>query len=115
VAGLALIYSTFPDAGGGAATFFGVGVSFVGTEVATFTVYACVIRLRRDTLQGIFALFGVGLVVGMGPDSFSVGGAPGIDAYDTAGIILWVAGISILFGWPVSLLQGVLHRRYLGA
>jgi hypothetical protein len=35
--------------------------------------------------------------------------------YDVVGFILWIAGISILFGWPVSLLQAVLHRKYLGA
>ena len=124
--GLAIIYFAFPDAV--AATFFGVGLSFVGTEVATFTVYACVIRLRSDTLQGIFALFGVvgwlffpyvfyfvGLVVGLGPDFSPVGAAPGIDAYDVAGVILWISGGSILFAWPASLLLAVRHRKYLGA
>jgi len=56
--GLPIIYVTFPDAGA-AATFLGVGVSFVGAEVATFSVYRCVIRLQRDSLREVFALFGV--------------------------------------------------------
>jgi hypothetical protein len=105
--GLAIIYLAFPDA---VATSFGVGASFVGAEVATFSVYGCVLRLQREYMRGIFALFGVvgwlffpyvsyyvGLVVGLGPDFSPVGGAPGIDAYDVAGIILWIVGGSILF------------------
>ena len=55
-------------------------------------------------MRGIFALFGVvgwlffpyvsyyvGLVVGFGPDFSPVGAAPGIDAYDIAGTVLWIA------------------------
>jgi hypothetical protein len=124
--GLAIIYIAFPDAI--AATFFGVGGSFVGAEVATFSVYGCVLRLQREYLRGIFALFGVvgwlffpyisyyvGLVVGFGPDFSPVGAAPGIDAYDIAGVLLWIAGGSILFAWPVSLLLAALHRKHMGA
>jgi hypothetical protein len=124
--GLAIIYFAFPDVA--AATFFGVGVSFFGAEVATFSVYGCVLRLQREYLRGIFALFGVvgwlffpyvsyyvGLVVGFGPDFSPVGAAPGIDAYDVAGTTLWVAGGSILFAWPASLLLAVRHRKHLGA
>jgi hypothetical protein len=48
--GLAMIYFAFPDAV--AAKFFGVGVSFVGAEVATFSVYGCVLRLQRESLRG---------------------------------------------------------------
>jgi hypothetical protein len=123
--GLAIIYFAFPDAV--AATFFGVGVSFVGAEVATFSVYGCVLRLQRESLRGVFALFGVvgwlffpyvsyyvGLVVGLGPDFSPVGAAPGIDAYDVAGVILWIAGGSILFAWPASLLLAVHHRKRFG-
>ena len=124
--GLALIYFAFPDAV--AATFVGVSVSFVGAEVATFSVYGCVLRLQREYMRGVFALFGVvgwlffpyisyyvGLVVGFGPDFSPVGAAPGIDAYDVAGVILWIAGGSILFAWPASLLLAVQHRKHLGA
>jgi hypothetical protein len=77
--GLALIYFAFPDAV--TATFLGVGLSFLGAEVATFSVYGCVLRLQREYRRGVFALFGVvgwlffpyvsyyvGLVVGFGPD-----------------------------------------------
>lgn len=125
--GLAIIYFTFPTAPA-VVTVLGVVLSFLGAEVATFTVYACVSRLQRESLRGVFALFGVvgwlffpyvfyevGLVVGMGPDFSPVGGAPGLDTYDVAGILLWIAGGSILFAWPVSLLQAVLHRKHLGA
>lgn len=124
--GLAIIYFAFPDAV--AATFFGVGVSSVGAEVATFSVYGCVLRLQREYMRGLFALFGVvgwlffpyvtyyvGLLVGFGPDFSPVGAAPGIDAYDLAGVILWIAGGSILFAWPASLLLAVRHRKHLGA
>ena len=125
--GLAILYFAFPTAPA-VVTILGVVVSLLGAEVATFTVYACVSRLRRESLRGVFALFGVvgwlffpyvfyeaGLVVGMGPDFSPVGAALGIDAYDIAGIILWIAGGSVLFAWPVSLLQAVLHRKYSGA
>jgi hypothetical protein len=123
--GLAIIYFAFPDAV--AATFFGMGTTFVGAEVATFSVYGCVLRLQREYLRGIFALFGVvgwlffqyvtyyvGLLVGFGPDFSPVGAAPGLDAYDVAGVILWIAGGSILFAWPASLLLAVLHRKRFG-
>lgn len=123
--GLAIIYFAFPD--GVAATFFGVGASFVGAEVATFSVYGCVLRLQSESLRGIFALFGVvgwlffpyvsyyvGLVVGLGPYFSRVGAAPGIDAYDVAGVALWIAGGSILFAWPASLLLAVRHRKRFG-
>ncbi len=56
----------------------------------------------------------VGLVVGIGPDFSPVGAAPGIEAYDVAGLILWIAGGSILFAWPASLLAAP-HRKHLGA
>ena len=127
VLGFATIYFTFPRAPA-VVTVLGVVLSFLGAEVATFTVYGCVSRLRRDSLQGIFALFGVvgwlffpyvfyrvGLVVGMGPDFSSFGGSPGLDGYDVAGIILWIAGGSVLFAWPASLILAVQHRKYYGA
>jgi hypothetical protein len=57
----------------------------------------------------------VGLVVGFGPDFSPVGAAPGIDAYDLAGVIRWIAGGSTLFAWPASLLLAALHRKHLGA
>jgi len=41
--------------------------------------------------------------------------SPSIDAYDLAGAILWVAGGSILFAWPASLLLAAVHRKHLGA
>ncbi len=125
--GLEVLYSTFPTAPA-VVTVLGVVLSFLGAEVATFIVYGCVSRLRRDSLRGVSALFGVvgwlffpyvfygaGLVVGWGPNFSPVGAAPGIDTYDVAGIILWMAGGSILFAWPVSLLLAVLHRKHLGA
>ncbi len=125
--GLAIIRFTFPAAPA-VVTVLGVVLTFVGAEVATFTVYACVSRLRMESLRGVFALFGVvgwlffpyvfysvGLVVGMGPDFSPVGAAPGLDTYDVLGILLWIAGGSVLFAWPASLLLAVVHRKHLGA
>jgi hypothetical protein len=127
VLGFAIIYFTFPAAPT-VVTVLGVILSFLGAEVATFTVYACASRIGQDSLRGVFALFGVvgwlffpyvfygaGLVVGFGPNFTPFGAAPGIDTYDVAGIILWIAGGSILIAWPVSLLQAVLHRKHRGA
>ncbi len=101
--GLAVLYFTFPTAPA-VVTVLGVVLSFVGAEVATFSVYGCVSRLRREFLRGVFALFGlvgwlffpyvfyyVGLVVGFGPDFTPYGAAPGLDTYDVAGILLWIA------------------------
>ena len=51
----------------------------------------------------------------MGPDFSPVGAALGIEAYDVAGLILWIAGNSILFAWPASLLLAARHRKHLGA
>jgi hypothetical protein len=79
-------------------------------------------------MRGLFALFGVagwlffpyvtyyvGLVVGFGHDFSPVGAAPGIDAYDVAGVVLWIAGGSILFARPASLLLAGRHCKHLGA
>jgi hypothetical protein len=100
----ASISFTFPTAPA-AVTVLGAVLSFLEAEVATFTVYACVSRLRRESLRGVFAHFEVvgwlifpyvfyeaGLVVGMGPDFSPVGAAPGIDTYDVAEIMLSIAG-----------------------
>src|SRR3712207_7135824 len=61
-------------------------------------------RPPRSTLFPYTTLFRSGLVVGMEPDFSPVGAALCIEAYDVAGTVLWIAGGSILFAWPASLL-----------
>jgi hypothetical protein len=49
--GFAIIYSTFPTAPA-VFTALGVVLSFLGAEVATFTVYACVISCGGSPCAG---------------------------------------------------------------